>query len=139
MKATELLERVRAAGVRLAALPGGRLWAEPSALLTDELRSEIRAHRAELLTLLARLPKDASASLEAAVEERRHRVLAELGRRPGARYAAVVDESGASGPVVVAIAIRGVGTCEVTIPCEKWDPFLFFEFLDRHCDASSVH
>lgn len=58
--AAEILARVQAAGIRLRA-EGAKLIASPRERLTDELRAEIRAHKAELLAALARTPEPAHA------------------------------------------------------------------------------
>ena len=34
--------------------------------------------------------------------------------------------------VILTLAIRDVGSCEMSIPKEKYDPFLLMEILDRH-------
>ena len=59
MGAPDVLARVAAAGIRLTPLPDGRLWAEPSSKLTDELRSLIREHKAELRAVLTPEPVEA--------------------------------------------------------------------------------
>lgn len=55
---TEILATVTAAGIRLRA-EGDRLVASPRECLTDELRSLIRGHRAELLATLSPAPAHA--------------------------------------------------------------------------------
>ena len=49
----ELLYRLRSLGLVLEARPGNVLWVSPAALLTEELRQEIRQHKQALLALLA--------------------------------------------------------------------------------------
>jgi len=71
-----------------------------------------------------------------AAEARRQRVLAMLAEQPGIRYAVVADNPD-SDPVIVALGIRGVGTCELHIPREKFDPFLFLELIERQ--GGTVH
>lgn len=51
--AAELLASLRAAGLRLSLEHTGRMLVQPASALTDELRQSIRAHRAELVGLLA--------------------------------------------------------------------------------------
>ena len=51
MGAPDLLEQLRAVGVRLW-VEGGALVAEPRRALTDDLRAAIRAHKPELLAAL---------------------------------------------------------------------------------------
>lgn len=53
MTAAEILARLDGAGIQIRAV-GGRLIAAPRERLTDELRTKIRAHKAELVAALAR-------------------------------------------------------------------------------------
>lgn len=50
------LAELRAAGLDVAALPGGRLKVTPAARLTDALRATVREHRAAILSELAAAP-----------------------------------------------------------------------------------
>ena len=72
-------------------------------------------------------------SMESRPDILRQRVLDMLDEQPGIRYALVVDNPD-SDPVIVALAIRGVATCELAIPA--FDPFAFLEFVERHGGAS---
>ena len=65
------------------------------------------------------------------MEARRERVLAILAEHPGIRYAVVVDNPDAD-PVTVALAIRGVGTCELAIPAANYDAFALLAMIERH-------
>lgn len=60
-------------------------------------------------------------------EARRQKILAMLAERPGIRYAFTVDDPDTD-PVILALAIRGVGTCELLIPGAKYDPFALLEW-----------
>jgi len=71
-----------------------------------------------------------------AMEARRRRVVAMLDKQPGNRYAVVVDNP-ETDPVILALAIRDKGTCELRIPREKYDPFLLLDLIERH--GGTVH
>ncbi|MBI4191556.1 MAG: hypothetical protein HY525_13585 [Betaproteobacteria bacterium] len=132
MNAPDVLARLAAAGIRLSPLPDGRLWAEPRAALNDDLRQLIRAHKVELLNAL-----ESNTLPDPAVECRRQRVLEMLAQRPGTRYAAVTDIEAEPDAVILALAIRGVGTCELRIPREKYDGVLLLDLIERH--SGTVH
>ena len=69
MDARTLLENLTRRGVRLTAEPP-KLVAEPSDLLTDEDRQAVRAHKADLLGLLAPQPAaDAKPGVPAAADD----------------------------------------------------------------------
>jgi protein-disulfide isomerase-like protein with CxxC motif len=65
---TDLVTKLRAAGITLS-LDGGNLVATPKAAITDELRSLIRAHKADILAALAQ-EQAAAQDLREAFEER---------------------------------------------------------------------
>ena len=71
-----------------------------------------------------------------AMEGRRRRVLAMLAERPGIRYAVVADNPNAD-PVIVALALRDVGTCELAIPATNYDAFALLALIERH--GATVH
>ena len=50
-------------------------------------------------------------------------------------YAVVCDGQGE--PVPIAIAIRGVGTCEVLVPSDRYDGLMLLDILERH--SGTVH
>lgn len=70
-------------------------------------------------------------------EARRQRVLEMLAQRPGARYAVVTDAEAEPDTVIVALAIRDVGTCELNIPKAKYDGVLLIDLIDRY--GATVH
>ena len=114
----EVLDRLHQRGIRLKA-EGDRLIAESASALTDDARTLIRDHKPELLKLLER-------------EDRRQRVLEMLADAPPeASYAYLTDDKSDPEHVILALAIRGVGTCELSIPRDRYDPFLLMEMLDK--------
>lgn len=132
MNAPDVLARLAAAGIRLSPLPDGRLWAEPRAALNDDLRQLIRAHKVELLNAL-----ESNTLPDPAAECQRQRVLEMLAQRPGTRYAAVTDIEAEPNAVILALAIRGGGTCELRIPKAKYDGVLLLDLIERH--GGTVH
>jgi len=135
MGAPDLLALLSALGVRLTR-EGDAIRATPRVALTDEARTLIRAHKAELL---AALPTAGGDDLmpDPTAEARRQRVLAMLAGRPDVRYSLVTDTEADSEAVILALAIRDVGTCELRIPKAKYDPFLLLDLIERH--GGTVH
>lgn len=81
--AVTLLENLTHRGVRLTPEPP-KLIAEPSSLLTDEDRAAIRAHKPQLLALLAPQPAaDAKPAAPAAADDPASEALAVLARLKG--------------------------------------------------------
>lgn len=130
MGVQHVLAHVEAAGIRLAPGPVGTILASPRERLTDELRELIRANKLELLAALA-----SNTLPDPTMEARRQRVLVMLDKQPG-KYAVLVDNPDTD-PVILALAIRDKGMCELAIPATKFDPFALIELVGRH--GATVH
>lgn len=134
MGAPDLLARLSALGVRLSR-EGEAIRAAPRLALTEEARSLIRAHKAELLAALA---IEGDPLPDPAAEARRQRMLAMLAKRPGIRYAVVTDTEADPDAVILALAIRGAMpdgstvTAELAIPRAKYDPVMLLDLIERH-------
>jgi hypothetical protein len=55
-----------------------------------------------------------------------------LAANPSARYALVTDTQTDPEDVVVVLAIRGRGTCELHIPRDKYDGLLLLDMIERY-------
>jgi hypothetical protein len=53
MQAAQLLNELRTRGFSLTPLPGGKLEVSPASKLTEELRSELKQRKPEILALLS--------------------------------------------------------------------------------------
>ncbi len=121
MGANDLIGRLVLAGVRLSLLSPDRLAADPRDALTDELRQLIRDNKQQLIEALA--------PVAGGTELRRRRVLAELERHPQAQRWAIFDPDAHAAYVICTIAIRDIGTCELRIPRDKYNPWAVLEAL----------
>lgn len=122
----ELLTRLRSAGLSLS-IDGDALRVRPREALTDEIREEIRQHKTELIEALTPGATQSDGHDEA--EAGRLCVIEMLNNTPGIRYA--YTNRFTPDAVIVTLAVRGVGTCELSIPKDRWDPFLFLSFLNE--------
>ena len=75
-------------------------------------------------------PEEHGDQPDGGMDRRRDWVLRMLRDRPEITRAVVAD--GDLDPVVVTLAVRNVGTCELLIPADRWDPFNFLRLLERH-------
>lgn len=66
-----------------------------------------------------------------AMESRRRNVRSALAASPDIRYAIVADDP-ETDPVILALAIRGVGTCELSIPKANFDPFKLLAVIEAN-------
>jgi len=132
-----LVEKFRAAGVKLEPTGDGNLRARGP--LTDELRAAIRAHKPAILAELATAANDAQESQPDPQTECSHaKALALLAEQPTWRLA-VVAETGTD-PIILGVAIRGIGYGEIEIPADRYDGMVLVELMDK-CGASppTVH
>jgi len=109
-----LLAQLRSAGLRLTSR-GDQLLVEPKTALTGELRTMIRDNKALILRELA---ENSPPSFTPAQEAARQGVLARLAAHPDVTRAFETRFEGDT--LIVALAVRGIGTCELAIPTERF-------------------
>ena len=118
MEARYLIDELRDGGAEIHIADGG--YIEVTGDLTDDQREAIRAYKPELLGILGR-------------EHRRQEVLQMMAEDDQPRkYYWLTDDKAHADFVILVFAIRGVGTGELSIPRENYDPFLLMEILDKH-------
>ena len=61
---------------------------------------------------------------------RADRAVALLNKDPTTRYGIVVDDESGGDDVIVALAIRGVATCELLLPRDRYDSMAFLECVE---------
>jgi hypothetical protein len=122
MTTSEVIGQLALAGVRLS-VNGDRLIVESQTALTDDLRGLIRENKTALLQALSPVAR--------CVELRRQRALAKLAAEPDRQRVAIFDTDSDRNFAICTIAIRGVGTCEMRIPKDHYDPWAVLEALQR--------
>lgn len=65
---------------------------------------------------------------DAKFSERRQRMVGMI--KPGMKYAVLVDNPDAD-QVTVSVGIRGLGTCEIDIAKDKYDPIAMIEVIEE--------
>lgn len=65
------------------------------------------------------------------MEVRRQRLLTMLANRKGAQYAVLTDAEADQTGVILALAIRNLGTCEMRIPRSKFEPFVLLDLIGQ--------
>ena len=132
MTPSHIIQRAAADGVRLALSPSGTIKAIGTGPAVSRWLPIIREHKPGIVAALQEAANDGNL-LDPAAETRRRKVLARLAENPNIRRAVIVDEDSLSESVIVTLAIRAAGTCELRIQRDKWDPFLFLDAVERHC------
>ena len=135
MGARDVLARLSDLGLHLT-LEGSAIRAAPKSALTDETRSLIRAHKAELIDVLS-IGYSSEPSPDPAAEKRRLEVLDMLAQDPTTRYAIATDTQADAEAALLTLAIRGRAVCELRIPRAKYDPFLLLVIIRSHTGKGS--
>ena len=118
MEARNLIDDLLDGGAEIHIADGG--YIEVTGDLTDDQREAIRAYKPELLGILGR-------------EHRRQQVLQMMAEDDQPRkYYWLTDGKAHPDFVILVFAIRDVGTCEMYVPKEEYDPFLLMEIVDKH-------
>ncbi len=65
----------------------------------------------------------------------RQRVIDMLGTDPQKKYAIIVDDI-TTDPVMLSIGIRPIGTFQMAIPLQNYDPFKLLELIEKHAQRA---
>lgn len=122
MGAPDLIFDLRNAGYSIRA-DGGYLDISPANDFPPDLLQKLKQRKPEILAAL---------QLEQQQEARRENVLALLANNPGTRYAMLADSDSDPLQIILAIAIRDHGTCEMLIPKSTCDPWRLLELIEQH-------
>lgn len=131
MEAASLLACLQTAGLTVTRT-GDQLIVAPRDRITDELRSVIRQRKGELLSLItAGSPNESQpcatdagpwagcVALSPVQEAARQDVLARLAANPTVKRSFVTRFE--YDTLIVTLAVRGIGTCELKIPAERFN------------------
>jgi hypothetical protein len=127
-----LLAQLKNAGLTVTRT-GDQLIVAPRDRLTDELRNVIRQRKGELLSVITAAspiesqpcatdagPWAGCVALSPVQEAARRDVLAQLAANPTVKRSFVTRFE--YGTLIVTLAVRGIGTCELKIPAERFNP-----------------
>ena len=84
---------------------------------------------------LANLPESANRS---PADERIEKMLAQLESDPGLRYAMETHSDIEPNAVLLTLAIRGKGACELRIPKSRYDGIALLELIEKHTTRETL-
>lgn len=122
MGANDLIFNLRESGFSINA-ENSRLQIAPAKELTDELKQTIRQRKVEILCALYQE--------EEAKTTRRDKAVAMLEDNPGMHRAVYTDTHTDPNIVILTIAVRHAGICEMLIPKAKYDPWQLIAILEN--------
>ena len=122
--ATELIRSLAQQGVNLRVDGDQLIVSAPKGSVASETMERLKEQKAAVMAELA-APSD--------VKARRERLYQMMDEDDAERiYYWITDTDSDPHYVILAMGIKDVGTCEMRIPKEKYDPFLLMEILDKH-------
>jgi hypothetical protein len=126
MNAQETLRAARERGLTLKAA-GDKLRIAPAQAVDDVLRAALVAHKLAILRMLTNpraehpsSPEEEIQPLSTKQEAARREVLAQLAANPTVQRA--LCNRFENGALIITLAIRGIGTGELLIPAERFNP-----------------
>ncbi len=81
-------------------------------------------------------PAEAQAATPA--DERIEKMIAKLEDNPGLRYAMETHTDVEPEAVILTLAIRGKGACELRIPKSRYDAFALLELIEKHTTRETL-
>ncbi|MER2513774.1 MAG: hypothetical protein ABTQ25_15365 [Nitrosomonas ureae] len=117
MEAAEIIEYLREQNFTVKA-DGDYLELSPPEKITNELINRLRKHKPAIIAELKR-------------EERRAKVLTMLADNPNTQRALITDTESYPDSVILTIAIRDLYSFEMSVPKDKYDPFVILELISE--------
>ena len=113
-------------GVSLALSPTGNIRATGEQFAVNRWLPIIRDHKPGIVAVLS-------------ADERIERMVAKLDDNPGLRYAIEPHTEADPEVVILTVAIRGKGACELRIPKSNYDAFALLELVEKHTKPEKLH
>jgi hypothetical protein len=118
MGANDLMRELASIGCTIEA-NGDYLDISPAEGITHELRTQLRQNKAEILAELKR-------------DGKRQKVIAMLHENEHANRAICAEPESDGSSVIMTLALRNLGTCELAIPSARYDPWRLLELVDQY-------
>ena len=146
MSAHALIEEARADGLGLR-LSGDKLRLRGTVEVVERWKPRIVASKPEIMAALQSAPPDpdpvevacsphAQTLEQQPNSERIQRVAAQLEDDPGLMYAMETHDE--ADVVILSLAIRGKGACEVHIPKSRYDGIALLELIEKHTTRETL-
>ncbi len=129
MNPATIIEQAAADGVNLALSLAGTIKATGEQAAVNRWLPVIREHKRGIVAALREADNDPKPT---PADERMGKVIAKLQSDPGLRYAMEPHTEIDPESVILTVAIRGKGACELRIPKSRYDAFALLEFIEKH-------
>ncbi len=136
MTPATIIRAAAAEGVDLTISPTGTINALGHQDAIDRWVLVIREHKASIIAALKVGAGDTPN--HTAFDNRLDAVIRKLRDEGGLLYATEVYDDGESETVILSLAIRDKGACELRIPKSRYDAFKLLELIERHTTKETL-
>lgn len=130
MTPAAIIKEAMADGVKLALSPAGTIKAIGEQVAVNRWLPVIRAHKPGIVAVLCEADNDGIKPTPS--DNRIERVIDKLQGDPGLHYAMETHNDTDLEAVILTLAIRGKGACELRVPKSRYDAFTVLELLEMH-------
>ena len=131
MTSARIIDLASMDGVSLSVSSTGNIKAVGPRAAVHEWLPLIREHKPAIVDALKSRVGELAVIPPTPTEVWQQKVIAMLSDNPTTRRAITSDMQADPESVIVAVGIRGMGTCELSIPKATYDAFRFIELTDR--------
>jgi hypothetical protein len=138
MTPTDILHAMRADGL-IVELNGDRIRLAGSPDAVSRWKDTVASHKPEIVSALKSDHYGDGHHVLTPADTRLERAIGRLNRDGTLRYAIESHLDVEPGTVILSVAIRGKGACELRIPSDRYDPFLLMNLIDKHTATGVMH
>jgi|GEM_PF-1112965 len=136
MNPATIIEQATADGVNLALSPAGTIKATGDHVAVNRWLPSIREQKPGIVAALREADNDPIKPTPA--DERIEKMIAKLESDPGLRYAMETHTEIDPDAVILTLAIRGKGACELRIPKSRYDAFTLLDLIEKHTTQETL-
>jgi hypothetical protein len=136
MNPASIIKQAAAEGVNLALSLAGKIKATGERAAVNHWLPVIREHNSGILMALRQADNDSIKPTPS--DERTSKMIAKLGGDPGLIYAMETHFNIYHEVVILTLAIRGKGACELRIPQSRYDGCALFELFEKHTTKQTL-
>ncbi len=135
MTPAAIIKEALADGVSLALSPAGTIKASGDQAAVNRWLPSIREHKPGIVAALREADNDPKPT---PADQRIEKMVAKLEGDPGLRYAMKTHTDADPDAVILTLAIRGKGACELRIPKSRYDAFALLELIEKHTTRETL-
>ncbi len=138
MTPTAIIQKAAADGVSLSLSHAGTIKAIGDKAAMNRWLAVIREHKAEIIDVLKVGTGDTATDPMTPADARLGKVIDKLHADTGLRYAMEAHIDADPDAVILTLAIRGKGACELRIPKSRYDAVALLELIEKHTTRETL-